>query len=73
MDDNLIRWKPKAEADMRKWVGNACEKIFKGRYQGDSEFVRGLFIEEILHWIIEYTRRITIQHWKIWNFIIILN
>lgn len=44
MDDNLIRWKPKAEADMRKWVGNACEKIFKGRYQGDSEFVRGLFI-----------------------------
>lgn len=44
MDDNLIRWKPKAEADMRKWVGNACEKLFKGRYQGDSEFVRGLFI-----------------------------
>ena len=44
MDDNLIRWKPKAEADMRKWVGNDCEKIFKGRYQGDSEFVRGLFI-----------------------------
>lgn len=44
MDNKLIRWKAKAEADMRKWVGTACEKMFNGRYQGDTEFVRGLFI-----------------------------
>lgn len=44
IDDKLIRWKPKAEADMRRRVGRACEKMFEGRYQGDTEYVRGMFI-----------------------------
>ena len=44
IEDKLIRWKPKAEADMRRRVGRACEKLFEGRYQGDTEYVRGMFI-----------------------------
>ncbi len=44
IEDKLIRWRPKAEADMRKWIGGASEKLYKGRYQGDTEYVRGLFI-----------------------------
>lgn len=42
--DRVMKWKRSAEEGMKHWISEAYRGMYKERYEGDSSFVKGLFL-----------------------------